>query len=334
VMHSGSKQLQELFKVCQHPNKMEELKKKGSQIPPILNFDLTTPLNKRNLDQLHQAPDNLHNLKGVAKVLIKYEQENTKTWDETKFLMNVAKYLHRSGISQMKGSLWRLLVVNYESIILPSITDLARRDKIRTVFSFLAEIQAIAYAEPIVQQQKCVRLRLHVLCFLLGVTLQKTHPKLSGSGMLYVHTVITHFPISYENHDFRNGSTEAGEGFLAICKSIVLRFTSRKTDESLIEIFVRRHYENKVKQYCGKHSCGASSEISATFSKHKFSELFISASLASTNNDDISLFLAYLNKLGYDNSDFWITTTAQPGIPRGSVCFNTMEAKKFLIIKE
>ena len=74
----------------------------------------------------------------------------------------------------MKGALWRLLIVNYEDIILPSIKDNSRKLKLHDVYSCFAEILCIAYAEPAAQKQKCVRLRLHVLCFLLGIFLHET----------------------------------------------------------------------------------------------------------------------------------------------------------------
>lgn len=140
------------------------------------------------------------------------------------------------GTGQMKGALWRYLLVHYEEIILPAITDARRRESMRTIFSYLAEIQCIAYASPAAQKQKCVRLRMHILCFMLSIKMKETHPHITGNGILYVHTVVSHFPFFYERHDLRNGSTEAGEGFLAICKGTVLRFTSRRATEALDEV--------------------------------------------------------------------------------------------------
>jgi len=265
-----------------------------------------------------------------------YEQENTKTWNEMKFLINVAKYLHRPGIKRMKGSLWRLLIVNYDLIILPCITDAKRREQLHKIFSYLSEIQAIAYAEPLVQKQKSVRLRLHILCFLLQLQLRETHPKLSGDGLLYVHTVVTHFPIWYEDCDFRNGSTEAGEGFLAVCKCIVLRFSSRRSAESLVEIFLRTHYEDRVKEFYFSKPRESSNSVSKAFSTHNFPDLFISPTMQNKYEDDVSLLIAYLiSKLNYQiDQDIWNSDKECNGIPAGSLCFNTMEAKKFLTIKK
>lgn len=58
----------------------------------------------------------------------------------------------------MKGALWRLLLVHYEEIILSSVKELPRRAKLRPLYSYLSEIQCIAYALPHAQQNKQVRL--------------------------------------------------------------------------------------------------------------------------------------------------------------------------------
>lgn len=143
------------------------------------------------------------------------------------------------GLSHMTGASWRLLLVHYEDIILPSVTDYARREKLRMVYGILVEIQAIAYAHPKIQKFKQVRLRLHVLCFVFGLLLQQTHPSLKtdGEGMLYIHSILTHFASWYEVDDFRNASTEPGEGFLAKIKRIVLRYSSRRSEDALLQVF-------------------------------------------------------------------------------------------------
>jgi hypothetical protein len=77
----------------------KEMKELGQRIDaPLLNGDFKTPLSERNLDLLKQAPDNLHNIKGTIKVLIKYERAvHSATWNESLFLVNVAKHLGRHG---------------------------------------------------------------------------------------------------------------------------------------------------------------------------------------------------------------------------------------------
>jgi len=136
------------------------------------------------------AIDNLHNLKGVIKMLLIFERLR-KDWSEDLFLVNLCKHLQRQSTSKMKGALWRLLLVCHESVILPSVQNMERREQLRTTFDYLTEIQCIAYAEPRIQKIKQVRLRLHVLCFLLGLKLKETHSSLQGEGMLYLHTVLT-----------------------------------------------------------------------------------------------------------------------------------------------
>ena len=46
----------------------------------------------------------------------------------------------------------------------------------------------------------------------------------STAGLLYFHTIITHFPDWYEKWDFRNASTESGEQFFATVKRLLLRY--------------------------------------------------------------------------------------------------------------
>ena len=58
---------------------------------------------------------------------------------------------------------------------------------------------------------------------------------------LYLHSIALHFPNVYEEIDFRNTSTERGEGFFAHLHTILLRCSGRdlQTAAPLREVFVR-----------------------------------------------------------------------------------------------
>lgn len=170
----------------------------------------------------------------------------------------------------MKGAKWRLLAVKYEDIIIPQIANLQRQELIRSVFYCLVEIQWISYAPPKFQKQRPVRLRLHAVCFLLCLLLEKAYPNLTNEGALYLHTIIKHFPEWYETRDFRNGSCEAGESLFNRMKHIALSFTSRHEDQALLEFFIRLHFERDVKEYCGGKESSDYLEVSTLYDVNFF----------------------------------------------------------------
>ena len=115
----------------------------------------------------------------------------------------------------MRGVEWRLLLVNANKIVFPSILDSPRKNNVIKIFEILGEIQWIAYSEPWVRKYKGIKLRLHVLCFELCIQIKNTYEINSfGEGLLPLHTMISHYGQYYEEIDFRNSSTESGEGKL------------------------------------------------------------------------------------------------------------------------
>src|SRR5690554_1523904 len=95
----------------------------------------------------------------------------------------------------MSGRYWRLLLVRFQEIIIPAITDPQRKQQYSELFSYLCDIQFISYCDPSAQAIPGIRLRLNVLCFLVGAKVQQlyTFPKKSTSGCLYLHTMISHY---------------------------------------------------------------------------------------------------------------------------------------------
>lgn len=219
----------------------------------------------------------------------------------------------------MKGALWRLLCLKYKEIILPSITDPQRRELVAFVFSILTEIQWIVYAEPRMQKNPIIQLHLHVLCFLLAININESY-HLTGTGLLYIHTVISHFGPWYEKCDFRNGSTESGEMFIAMCKNWALRYSSRRHDDALLEILVRLHFEAKVRRHCFHGDEVSRNKISREFEDHQWKELSLSDKLVDKYETDITAFLCMLQYYSYTMGVHYSFKKTQCGV---ELSFNT-----------
>lgn len=148
----------------------------------------------------------------------------------------------------MNGSHWRALLIYHPVVLLPSIKDKTHRMHVGFLLDVLSEIEWIAYGLPSFQKLHGLRLRLHVLCFQLACWWDGLYSKeITTGGLLYVHTVISHYSPWFEICDFRNASTERGEQFLAVAKRIFTRFTNRTAHNALLELFIRLHYEQKFK---------------------------------------------------------------------------------------
>jgi len=148
------------------------------------------------------------------------------------------------------------------------------------------------------KKKPIIQLRLHVLCFLLAININESY-HLTGTGLLYIHTVISHFGPWYENCDFRNGSTESGEMFIAMCKNWALRYSSRRHDDALLEILVRLHFEAKVRRHCFHGDEVSRNKISREFEDHQWKELSLSDKLVDKYETDITAFLCMLQYYSY-----------------------------------
>jgi hypothetical protein len=80
-------------------------------------------------------------------------------------------------------------------------------------------------------------LLLHVRCFEFQTQIRNLYSSnLTGQGLLYLHTITSHYAEFFESYDLRSASTEQGEALLAIIKPILLRFTNRHMSEALEEV--------------------------------------------------------------------------------------------------
>jgi len=194
------------------------------------------------------------------------------------------------------------------NILFLSVSNVNRRQCLTMMFNDLAEIQWIAYGEPWLRKYVGVCLRLHALTFRLGYWLELLYKdRLTGDGLLYLHTILTHYGIWYEVFDFWNSSTEFGEQFFARCKRILNRYTSRRAAESLIELFVRLHFEDKLNLEENKLETSSESKIGKAYVTKQFKEIVIYPSiLKSGRQEDVKAFTDYLKQAGYkEYKDFY-----------------------------
>jgi len=219
----------------------------------------------------------------------------------------------------MKGMQWRLLVIHYQEVILPSIKDAQRRKIAGNYYRILAEIQWIVYGDIKMRNFRGIRLRLHVLCFLFNFWAKYLiGDSSSGNGLLYIHSIGSHFGDWFEGIDFKNSSTEAGEAFFAVLKRILLRYTNR-TEDALLEVFVRLHYEHEVNEYCGINFQEYTNKISKQFQSFVLQELEFSPLLIQYCSQDLNAFIKHLISLGYKKeTDFCY-------INSGALQFRTMQ---------
>jgi len=277
-------------------------------IDPLYNGDGATPLQARGIaTNYRHISDNLHNITGLEKTLIKLEMEQ-KGFDKTGFETCILEKLHRAGIKQMKGAKWRLLIALHQVSIIPYVTQ-ERQDLLQRIFTTLFEIQWIAYAHPKVQKLRGIRLRLHALCFILQCLIPSAYPKLFSKGALYCHTVISHFPRDYEVMDFMNASTEAGEVMFSQIKRILLAFSSRQKENALLELYSRWHYEQETKEYCGTDLVSDYKELKKATKQYKFQEIVITPDIWSKAGlSELLAFWSALKDFGYKKGeDFDIT---------------------------
>jgi hypothetical protein len=127
------------------------------------------------------------------------------------------------------------------------------------LWTYLSEILYISYTEPDAQKVSGIRLRLHVLCFLLvakGVEIYGV-VAMKRAGLLFLHTVQMHYGPYFEEIDFRNGSTEGGECWFSILKPILTQFTNRHQKEALLESVIRTELEFRNKKSWGNTNKGS-----------------------------------------------------------------------------
>jgi hypothetical protein len=162
------------------------------------------------LKRVNVGVDNLHNIRGWILYFISCLKENKR--------LNEIKYnslLKEHGLSQedTSGGKLRLLILNFEKIILPSLVyDKANKnqfpitEKIREILSFFRIIVWVAYSPEEAQAFDGIKLLLRFKCFQFSRALQS----LNGFKFvdLYLHVILSHFPDFFDEHSFYLASTE------------------------------------------------------------------------------------------------------------------------------
>lgn len=124
------------------------------------------------------AFDSLHNLKGdYANLLAR--MRCWKEWDDDTFQHLLEEHVQRRLVSELDGAHYRLLIVLWDKVVLPSLhscTDTEKIERIKQLFHHMTEIQAILYLPPEARQEPILRLRLHVLLFLQFVLCRHLFP--------------------------------------------------------------------------------------------------------------------------------------------------------------
>jgi len=196
-----------------------------------------------------------------------------------------------------------------------------RQERLSKILDTLLEIQWISYAEPWIQKYKGIRLRLHLLCFLFAKQLQANYHALKGEGLLFLHTITSHYGPWFEKHDFRSGSSEQGEQFLAICKRFG-NLSNRKQEDILLQILVRGHLEQEVTNCIGQKV--KKTQDFDEFTSKQWHEIIFPHEFLAAHIIDIKAFLSYLNSLGYqDQVDYKMKPTPQD---KHDLHFNTLYA--------
>jgi len=122
-------------------------------------------------------------------------------------------------------------------------------------------------------------------------------PKVDTIMGLFLHTKVAHFGRFFEQMDFKNVSTERGEGFNHFVKWVLKRFSSKNlcTPQPLREVLVRWSvsiplFETLYTQV------STLQRIAREFKQHSFEELEVDMT---TYAADLQIFLPHLVEQGY-----------------------------------
>lgn len=138
---------------------------------------------------------------------------------------------------------------------------------------------------------------------------------------LYLHMIVAHMGMFLELMDFKNSSTERGESWLGWGKKTLKNCTNRdlSTEQPLRELIIRHFYRSFFADD-GPVYDPMRSKIAKEFSSHEFEEVVIE--VTEDVKEDVSSFLAYLEKLGYlEEDECWKRED-------GKIIFNTVRAAR------
>ena len=192
--------------------------------------------------------------------------------------------LKKHGLSpdDCSGGKLRLLILNFEEIIIPSLVfDKANKqakitEKIRTVLSIFQTITWVAYSPEEAQTYDGIKLLLRYKCYELSLALQ-------GLGDLklmdlYLHVILSHFPDFFDEFSFFVSSTEPLEGLFITTKRC-------------------KHMSNRHKRNVLKKVIKRFQYLSMKGVKEETPEVYLDNITRKENTSKENKFLSFRNKL-------------------------------------
>ena len=186
--------------------------------------------------------DNLHNVRGWILHLISVLKEDNR--------LNEEKYnslLKQFGLSpdDCSGGKLRLLILNFEKILLPSLVydssnQLPITESLREVLEIFRTIVWVAYSPPDAQTYDGIKLLLRYKCFQLTLALQKLPTSLKLVD-LYLHVILSHFPDFFDYCSFFIPSTEPLEGLFVTTKRT--KHSTNRQKKNILKKIMKR-FEN------------------------------------------------------------------------------------------
>jgi hypothetical protein len=196
-----------------------------------------------DLSNILVGVDNLHNIRGWILNLISTLKHSGRL-NEAKF----ASLLKTIGLtpSDCSGNKLRLLLLNFESVLLPAlIYDKSHQQPITESLTKVLKIFQIitwaAYSPQEAQQYPGIKLLLRYKCFELSVALQALPPDLKLID-LYLHVILSHFPDFFDKYSFHRTSTEPLELLFVTVKRC--KYSVRRQNLNILKNILKR-FENK-----------------------------------------------------------------------------------------
>jgi len=185
----------------------------------------------------------LHNIRGWIIHLLD-RLKATKRLDVNVYNAKLKEF--KLSPKDCNGEKLRKIILNFEEIIIPSLIYNKDNQKpiaedLRKVLNIFVVIVWIAYSPLEAQAFVGIRLLLHWKCFELSIALQDLPGDLELMD-LYLHVILAHFPLFFDEYSFQLASTEPLERLFVILKRGKY-FTNRHKDNFMASTF--RRFEAK-----------------------------------------------------------------------------------------
>src|SRR5690606_6913295 len=138
---------------------------KPANVPPLIGVSqngkkhrITTAddLHTYGINDLQQAPDNLHNIRGAMELIIRLEGEYK--FNVSTFETMVRIHLKKMEVNKLNGKDYRLIISKYNVIVLPCV-DSERRNLVDSLLFCFMEIAFLCYVRDHLQSQPEIKHR-------------------------------------------------------------------------------------------------------------------------------------------------------------------------------